>query len=189
VIFRVQTSDLTPTFGSPLGAQMVDAFVTNPDDATTSNESPNPGRNYSLETGWNRLIEVQGFGQQFVNTAGAGVGSVDIKASAITRYITFTVPASALGGTPTSGWSFAVVLTGQGLGTNAARDFSPTAQDFSFGVCTDAEVAAGNTICSVDPTTVPRAVDILTPGGVYQAQVLDPREAQAPVQIPSVTIP
>jgi glucan 1,4-alpha-glucosidase len=189
VIFRVQTSDLTPTFGSPLGAQMVDVFVTNPDDAVTSTESPNPGRNYSLETGWNRLIEVQGFGQQFVNTTGGTVGSVAIKASAITRYITFTVPASALGGTPGSGWRFAVVLTGQGQGTNAARDFAPTARDFSFGVCTDAAVAAGNTICSVDPATVPRAVDILTPDGVTQAEALDPREAQAPVQIPSVTIP
>ena len=82
-----------------------------------------------------------------------------------------------------------MVLTGQGQGTNAARDFAPTAQAFSFGVCTAAEVAAGNTICPVDPTTVPRAVDILTPDGVSQAEALDPRPAQAPVQIPSVTIP
>jgi carbohydrate-binding DOMON domain-containing protein len=189
VIFRVQTSDLTPTFGSPLGAQMVDVFVTNPDDASRSTESPNPGRNYSLETGWNRLIEVQGFGQQFINTSGTGLGSVDIRASAITRYITFTVPASALGGTPSRGWSFAVVLTGQGQGTNAARDFAPTPLDFSFGVCTNAEVAAGNTICPVDPATVPRAVDILTREGVTQAEALDPRAEQAPVTIPSVTIP
>ena len=30
VIFRVQTADLTPTFGSPLGAQLVDVYVVQP---------------------------------------------------------------------------------------------------------------------------------------------------------------
>ena len=30
IIFRVQTRDLTPTFGSPLGAQLVDVYVHDP---------------------------------------------------------------------------------------------------------------------------------------------------------------
>ena len=30
VVFRVQTRDLTPTFGSPLGAQLVDIYVRDP---------------------------------------------------------------------------------------------------------------------------------------------------------------
>ena len=29
-MFRVQTRDLTPTFGSPLGAQLVDVYVHEP---------------------------------------------------------------------------------------------------------------------------------------------------------------
>ena len=51
---------------------------------------------------------------------------------------------SALGGTPASGWSFAVVLTGQdGFSPDQARSFAPTAQPFQFGVCTAAAIAAG----------------------------------------------
>ena len=124
--------------------------------------------------------------QRFVDGKGATVGSIDIKASAITRYITFTVPATALGGTPGPGWRFAVTLTGQdGFSSDQARGFQPTAQDFQFGVCTAAAVAAGNPICGVDPATVPKAIDILTPDGVMQATVLDP--LQPPVEIPSVT--
>ena len=187
VIFRVQTSDLTPTFTSPLGAQLVDVYVSfpPPPTAATSNAASFPTRNYTLETPWNRLIEVQGFGQRFVDAAGTTVGSVDIKASAITRYITFTVPASALGGTPGPGWSFAVTLTGQdGFSPDQARGFAATAQDYAFGVCTPAAMAAANDICGVDPGTVPKAIDILTPDGVSQTSALDPR--QPPVVVPSV---
>jgi C-terminal binding-module, SLH-like, of glucodextranase len=41
------------------------------------------------------------------------LGAVTISANAISRYITFSVPTSTLGGTPGSGWGFTVVLTGQ----------------------------------------------------------------------------
>src|SRR4029077_4447374 len=33
IIFRVQTRDLSPTFGSPLGAQLVDVYVHDPNAA------------------------------------------------------------------------------------------------------------------------------------------------------------
>ncbi len=185
VIFRVQTADLTPTFGSALGAQLIDLYVTNGQGEPTSTAAALPGRHYTLATGWNRLIEVQGFGQRFVDANGTTVGSVDIKASAITRYITFTVPAAALGGTPSTGWRFALTLTGQdGFSSDQARGFQATAQDFQFGVCAASIVSP---ICAVDPATVPKAVDILTPEGVDQATALDP--TAPPVQIPSVTIP
>ena len=44
--------------------------------------------------------------------------------------------------------------------------FAATPQQYTFGVC-----AAGGTapICAVDPNTVPKAVDMLTPAGVAQA--------------------
>ena len=77
VIFRVQTSDLTPTFGSPLGAQLVDVYVTNP--AATRRRRPRRRSRAATTrsaTAWNRLIEVQGFGQRFVDPAGddGGIG-------------------------------------------------------------------------------------------------------------------
>ena len=126
--------------------------------------------------------------QRFIDAQNNTVGAVAIKSSAITRYITFTVPAAALGGTPGPGWSFALTLTGQdGFNTDQARSFAPTAQDFAFGVCTAAAVAAGDPICAVDSATVPKAVDILTPDGISQASALDP--LQPPVEVPSVTIP
>jgi glucoamylase len=188
VIFRVQTANLSPTFGSPLGAQLVDVFVTNPNGGPTSTAGSYPGRNYTLATGWNRLIEVQGFGQRFIDASGATVGSVAIKASEVTRYISFTVAKSALGGTPGSGWSFAVVLTGQdGFSADQARGFTQPALGYQFGVCTEAAVAADNPLCAVDPGSVPKAVDVLTPPGVDQAAELNP--LNGPVVIQSVPIP
>jgi glucan 1,4-alpha-glucosidase len=190
VAFRVQTADLTPTFGSPLGAQLVDVYVGNPAGGTTSTAASFPQRNYAIAGGsaWNRLIEVQGFGQRFVDGTGSTVGSVQIGANAVTRFITFTVSKAALGGTPGSGWSFAVVLTGQdGFSPDQARGFQSTAQDFQFGVCTAAAVAAGNPICAVDPATVPKAMDVVTPSGVSQATELNP--LAGPVVIAGVAIP
>ena len=188
VIFRVQTANLSPTFGSPLGAQLIDVYANNRSDEATSQAASFPGRNYTLATPWNRLIEVQGFGQRFVDGSGTTVGSVAIKASEVTRYITFTVPKAALGGTPGSGWSFAVVLTGQdGFEPSQARGFSQPAQGFQFGVCTDAAVAADNPLCAVPPATVPRAVDVLTPEWSRRGTELNPLNGS--VVIASVTIP
>jgi glucan 1,4-alpha-glucosidase len=190
VTFRVQTRDLTPTFGSPLGAQLVDVYAQVPGGGATSTAASFPQRNYTIDaaSAWNRLIEVQGFGQRFVNGSGATVGSVQIRANAVTRFITFTVSKAALGGTPATGWHFAVVLTGQdGFSPDQARGFTQPAQDFQFGVCTAAAVAAGSPICAVDPATVPKALDVIVPAGVDQATELDP--TAPPVVIAGVVVP
>jgi glucoamylase len=41
---------------------------------------------------WSRLIEVQGFGQRYVDAGGATLGTVTIWANEISRFITFSVP-------------------------------------------------------------------------------------------------
>ena len=190
VAFRVKVADLTPTFGSPLGAQLVDVYVNNPTGGPTSTAASYPQRNYTVSPAWNRLIEVQGFGQRFIDGTGATVGSVGIRATALSGYITFTVSKAALGGTPGSGWSFAVVLTGQdGFSTDQARGFQPTPEGYQFGVCSAAEAgsATPSPICKVDPNTVPKAMDVITPAGVSQATELDP--TQPPVVVQGVTIP
>jgi hypothetical protein len=190
VTFRVRTRDLSPTFGSALGAQLIDVYVRDPAAATTSTEASFALRNYTIDpaAAWSRLIEVQGFGQRFIDASGTTVGTVTIRGTEVTRWITFTVNKAALGGTPGSGWSFAVVLTGQdGFSPDQARGFQAQAQDFQFGVCTPEAIAAANPICAVDPTTVPKAMDILTPEGTSQADVLNP--LSPPVVIPAVTIP
>jgi glucan 1,4-alpha-glucosidase len=184
VTFRLRTRDLTPTFGSPLGAQLIDVYVRVPGASPTSTAAAFPQRNYQIAGGWNRRLEVQGFGQQFVDAGGATLGTITIRADDISRYITFSVPKSALG-TPTSGWGFAVVLTGQdGFSPDQARGFQTTPQDFQFGVCA---TASSDPHCTVDPTTVPKAMDVITPSGVTQSEELD--YTLHPVTIAPVVIP
>jgi glucoamylase len=78
-----------------------------------------------------------------------------------------------------------VVLTGQdGFSPDQARGFQATAQPFQFGVCAPGGTAP---VCSAEPGTVPKAVDVLTPAGVSQAIELDP--TLGPVTIAPVTVP
>jgi carbohydrate-binding DOMON domain-containing protein len=129
--FKLQTRDLSPTFGSPLGAQLVDVYVNDPSAATTSAAASFPQRNYQVAAGpaWSRLLEVQGFGQRYLDASGGTVGTIAISANAISRHITFSVPIASMGGTPTSGWGFTVVLTGQdGFSPDQARGFQSVPQ-------------------------------------------------------------
>jgi hypothetical protein len=186
IIFRVQIRDLAPTFGSPLGAQLVDVYVHDPSAATTSTAASFPQRNYSIAAGsaWSRLVEVQGFGQRYIDASGTTLGTVNIRANQVSRFITFSVPKASLG-QPASGWGFTVVLTGQdGFSPDQARGFQPTPQDFQFGVCA---TASNDPHCTADPNTVPKAVDVITPSGVQQATELD--YTLGPVVIQDVTIP
>jgi len=157
-----------------------------PGASPTSNAPPYASRNYAIGAGgeWSRLLEVQGFGQKFVDATGNTLGTITITANAISRYIAFSVPKSAFG-TPTSGWAFAVVLTGQdGFSPDLARGFAPTPQAFQFGLCAP---GVSGPKCSVDPATVPKAIDVITPSGVLQSDELD--YTAHPVTIAPVVIP
>lgn len=77
------------------------------------------------------------------------------------------------------------MLTGQdGYSSDETRAFTSTAGAYSFGVC-----ASGGTapICTVDPTAVPKAMDVITPPGVMQSTELDP--TLGPVLIQPVVAP
>ncbi len=188
IAFRVRNRDQSPTFGSPLGAQLVDVYANVPSGGSTTTAASFPQRNYQVGAGWNRLLEVQGFGQRFINPAGDVLGTINIHASAISRYITFSVPKAALGGTPGVGWRFTVVETGQdGFSPDQARGFQPTPQGFQFGVCAPTANLA-DPHCTFNPGLVPKAVDVLTPAGVSQADELD-YTLHSPVVIAPVAIP
>jgi glucoamylase len=170
VTFRVQTRDLTPTFGSPLGAQLIDVYVHDPAASATSTAAAFTQRNYTIGAAgaWSRMLEVQGFGQKFVDASGATLGTIAISANQISRYITFSVPKAVLG-TPTSGWGFTVTLAGQdGYSPDNARAFSATPGAYSFGVCA---VASSDPHCTVDPATVPKVMDVLGPAGTQSNQL------------------
>ena len=128
---------------------------------------------------------MQGFGQRYIDANSNTVGTITISANAISRYITFSVPTSSLGGTPGSGWGFSVVLTGQdGYSPDQARAFTATPGAYSFGVCA---TSSSDPHCTVDPNTVPKAMDVITPLGVNQSTELD--YTLGPVVIQGVTIP
>jgi glucoamylase len=188
VTFRVQTRDLTPTFGSPLGAQLIDVYVHQPGASPTSTAASYPQRNYEIAQGsaWSRLLEVQGFGQRFIDAAGNTMGTIAISANQISKYITFSVDKTALGGTPASGWIFTVVLTGQdGFSSDQARSFTATPGQYSFGVCATVN---SDPHCTFDPNKVPKAMDVLTPSGTTQSEELD-YTIHNPVVISGVAIP
>ncbi len=173
--FKLQLRDLTPTFGSPLGAQLVDVYVHDPNalPGDTSTAAAYASRKYVIDQGsaWSRLLEVQGFGQSYLDAHGNSKGTIAISANAISRIITFSVPTASLGGQPASGWGFTVVLTGQdGFSPDKARAFTSTPGSFTFGVCATIN---GDPHCTVDPNTVPKAMDVLTPNGVNQSNELD----------------
>ncbi|MEO8264585.1 MAG: glucodextranase DOMON-like domain-containing protein [Ilumatobacteraceae bacterium] len=187
IIFRVQNRNQSPTFGSPLGAQLIDVYVHDPAAASTTTAAAHPFRNFHIapDSAWSTLIQVQGFGQRFENASGTTLGTVNIRANSLSRFITFSVPKAALG-QPGPGWKFTVVETGQdGFSPDQARSFAATPQDFAFGVCA---AASADPHCTADPNTVPKVIDVLTPAGVLQSDELD-YTLHSPVTITGVGIP
>jgi glucoamylase len=184
---RVTLRTLVPTFGALDGAQLLDFYVHVPGASSTSTQAAFAARNYTIAPSgaWSQRVEVQGFASPvWVNAAGNSVGTASALAVQADQTITVALPEAQFG-TPTSGWGFSVVLTGQdGFSPDLARAFTATPGAYTFGVC-----AAGNNapICSVDPSTVPQAMDVLTPPGVSQATELNP--TLGPVVIQPVTVP
>jgi len=184
---RATLRNLDPTFGQTDGAQLLDVYVHVPGAASTSTQAAFASRNYAIASAgaWSQRVEVQGFAPPvWVNAGGGSVGAAFALAVQADKTITIALPEAQFG-TPGSGWGFSVVLTGQdGFSSDQARSFTPTPGAFSFGVC-----ASGGTapVCSADPNTVPKAVDVLTPAGVSQATELDP--TLGPVIIQPVPVP
>jgi glucoamylase len=185
VYLRAQLRDLSPTFGNAMGAQLLDVYVQQPGVQATSTQAAFPSRNYTLADPWTQRVEVQGFaGPVWVDATGTARQGAAVRASQTTRTITIALPKATFG-TPGSGWKFAVVLAGQdGYSSDQARGFAATAQPYTFGVCPAGGTAA---ICAVDPSTVPKAVDVLTPPGVSQSTELD--STKGPVAVHAVTTP
>ena len=184
---RATLRNLDPTFGQTDGAQLLDVYVHVPGAASTSTQAAFASRNYAIAPAgaWSQRVEVQGFASPvWVNAGGGSVGTAFALAVQADKTITIALPEAQFG-TPGSGWGFSVVLTGQdGFSSDQARSFTPTPGAFSFGVCAPGGTAP---VCSADPNTVPKAVDVLTPAGVSQATELDP--TLGPVVIQPVPVP
>jgi len=187
VYIQAKIRDLTPTFGNAFGAQLLDVYVRDPAAGATSTAAAYPSRNYAIASAsaWSQRIEVQGFAAPvWVNAAGTSLGSVQAVFDQATGTATLIVPRSAFGSVG-SGWTFTVTLTGQdGFSSDQARGFAGTPQPFQFGVCAP---GATSPICSVNPNSVPKVIDTLTPPGVSQATELDPTRGS--VVLSGITVP
>jgi glucoamylase len=184
---RATLANLAPTFGTTDGAQLLDVYVHVPGAAATSTQAAFASRNYAISPSgaWSQRVEVQGFAAPvWADASGNAVGTPLVLASQSDATITIALPEAQFG-TPGPGWGFAVVLTGQdGFSPDQARGFAATPQPFLFGVCAPGGTAP---VCSVDPSTVPKAMDVITPAGVSQATELNP--TLGPVVIQPVIVP
>jgi glucoamylase len=214
VTFQVGIANLQPTFGSLLGAQLIDIYIHAPSGSVPAGETQSTGAagawNYSIAPAdaWNQLIEVDGFGtDDWVTPASATAGlsgssSLGTPQMSVAQLspaasgetpglVTITVPTSVLGA-PGSGWTFTVTLTGQdGFGNDDARTFTATPGDYTFGVCS-AAVAGGSSppaICSYNPAAVPIVMDTIPPAGVNVQTELDPTVNTSGVALQGVTVP
>jgi glucoamylase len=154
--------------------------VHNPAAASTSTGAAFSSFNYSVAPAWSERLEAQGFASPvWVDASNHSLGAAQFVADHASRTATLIVPESTFG-KPGSGWAFAVALTGQdGFSSDQARSFAPTPQPFQFGVCAP---GASSPICAVDPATVPKVMDTVTPTGVSQATELDPTRGPVVLQ-------
>jgi glucoamylase len=174
VYVQVTLRNLVPTFGNDFGAQLLDLFVRDPGAGPFSTDPPFASRNFTIapDSAWSERAEAQGFeSPTWQSASGSSLGNPQFLVDTVTNRVTLVFPKAAFG-TVTPGWVFTVALTGQdGFSGDQARAFTSTPGDFSFGVCAPGGTAP---ICPVDPGTVPKVMDTITPAGVDQSSELDP---------------
>ena len=188
VYLRTSLANLVPTFGSVDGAQLLDIYVHNPSATATSTAAAFPTRNYTIapSDAWSERLEVQGFASPvWVDSSDGQVGTpTAVVASTVAKTITIALPEAEFG-TPTSGWTFTVAITGQnGFNADQAISFTTNPGAFTLGMC---PVGGTEPICSLSPTAVPEVMDTITPPGVAQDTELNP--VPGPVVLQGVTVP
>jgi glucoamylase len=187
VYLRTSIRNLAPTFGADFGAQLLDIYVHDPNATSTSTQAAYATRNYTIAPAgaWSERVEAQGFAAPvWVDAAGNSVGTAFMLTDDANNTMTLALPEAQFG-TPGPGWGFTVALTGQnGFSADQARGFTQPAGAYTFGVCPVGDMSL---ICALDPSTMPEAIDVLTPPGVLQSTELDP--TAGPVVLQPVTVP
>ena len=189
VIFRLQTRNLSETFGSPLGAQLVDVYVHVPGAATTSTAAANASRNFQIAPAGR--VEPAHPGPGLRPTLRGRFRYDNARHGVHQRQ-----PDLALHHVP--GVEGLARPAGQRLELHrgphragrlqprqCARSFQSTPEDFQFGVCAE---ASDDVHCTVDPDTVPKLMDVITPDGVDQSDEVD-YTIHTPVVLSGVAIP
>ncbi|HLI61531.1 MAG TPA: glucodextranase DOMON-like domain-containing protein [Solirubrobacteraceae bacterium] len=186
VYLQTKIANLAATFGSNFGAQLLDIYVHDPAAGTTSTAAPYASRNYTIAPAdaWSEYLEAQGFAAPvWQSAAGGSLGTPQLIVDGTAGTATLVVPRATFGSVG-SGWTFTLALTGQdGFSPDQARAFTATPGSYTFGVCASGDNAP---ICSVDPSSVPKVMDTITPSGVSQSTELNP--LNGPVALQGVTV-
>ena len=196
VYIQTTLRTLVPTFGATFGAQLLDVYVHNPAATSTSTSPPDPVFNYTIAPAdaWSERLEAQGFASPVWVTPSGSLGTPQFVTDSPSRTATLIVPESAFG-TVGSGWTFTVALTGQdGFSEGQARQFTPTAGGFTFGVCPAGDTTEAYCTNSNSPSTVPKVMDTIapsdqSPSGITQQEELNPDLNPGGVQLQGVTVP
>jgi glucoamylase len=181
VYIQATIRNLVNTFGSSFGAQLLDVYVRDPAASSTSTAAAYTNMNYAIagSSAWSQRLEAQGFVPPvWVDASNAPLGNPQFVVDDASGTATLILPQATFG-TPGPGWVFTVALTGQGAGNPPDRDFTQPAGQFSFGVCRS---GVSSPICSLDPNSVPKVMDTVTPTGVSQTTELDPTRGQVQLQ-------
>ncbi len=196
VYIQTTLRTLVPTFGATFGAQLLDIYVHNPAATSTSTSPPDPVFNYTIAPAdaWSERLEAQGFASPAWVTPSGSLGTPQFVTDSPSRTATLIVPQSAFG-TVGTGWTFTVALTGQdGFSEGQARQFTPTAGGYTFGVCPAGDTTEAYCTNPNSPSTVPKVMDTIAPSdqsssGITQQEELNPDLNPGGVQLQGVTVP
>ena len=169
VYLRTSLANLVPTFGSVDGAQLLDIYVHNPSATGTSTAAAFPTRNYTIAPAdaWSERLEVQGFASPvWVNASGGRSAPRPWPRRLTGKTITIALPEAEFG-TPTTGWTFTVAITGQN-GFNADQAISFTTNPGAFTL-ESARSAAPSRSARSSPAAVSRG------DGHHHARPASPR--------------
>jgi carbohydrate-binding DOMON domain-containing protein len=127
-------------WGSPngLAIQSLDVYI---NSSTGANLMMLPGRNTSIETGWDYALSLAGWNYGFFTAADPEKISSTVPVTIITdpgkNMIIAKIPLDAIPGDPTE-WGYAVaVMSNDGYGINGIREVTPTGGQWALGGAPD----------------------------------------------------
>lgn len=159
---------------SGISKQLIDIYI-DMDGVANSGQQWTKGLNarFSPTAGWEKLIRINGNWHHdacVYNSDWTAAGAVEIQPRYETNSILASVPLSAIGSLPGTGWGFMVVVAGESHGE--LRKIGSLAQEWSFG-------------CPQFPQSPPQFVDLSLPAGYSLRRVLEESSHASFVQLPT----
>ena len=214
---RSGIANLQSTFGSLLGAQLIDLYIHAPSGSVPAGETQSTAAagawNYSIAPGGRvepahrgRRVRHRRLGDARRSATSGLSGSSSVghpaglggaaRADRVRRarpalVIDHRAHVGARHARARAGRSRST-LTGQdGFGTDDARTFTATPGGYTFGVCSAAVAGEPSppAICSVNPAAVPFVMDTIPPASVNVQTELDPTVNPSGVALQGVTVP